>query len=174
MNNDLPANKPGLKHRTESTCPRLLSGGHRQGRLWVANNPIAGDHKQSPEFKVALTRDIGTWKDWRTGDKGDVIKLVEYLTEATSRALLPGRAIASGCRSMNQEQRRRMAGRAAEARQEAEDKAQAELLCRMHQAERIWSFERLNLLDDTEDRQRSARRPPSPLTECGPEGSDHG
>jgi hypothetical protein len=146
MIDDLPEIKQGLKDRIESLCQRLLPGGRRQGRLWVAHNPVTGDHRQSPEFKVALTRDIGAWKDWRTGDKGDVIKLVQYLTcggDMTSRdsfkeALNWSRDFL-GLRSMSAEQRRRMADRAAEARREAEQQAQADQLKRMRQAERIWN-----------------------------------
>lgn len=146
MNNDLPEIKQGLKDRIDSLCQRLLPGGRRQGRLWVANNPVTGDHRQTPEFKVALDRDIGAWKDWRTGDKGDVIKLVQYLTcggdtksrESLKQALDWSRDFL-GLRSMSTEQRRRMSDRAAEARRDAEQKAQSDQLRRLRRAEQIWN-----------------------------------
>ncbi|MCF6368320.1 DUF7146 domain-containing protein [Rhizobium halophilum] len=137
--NDLPEIKQGLKDRVESLCQRLLPDGRRQGRLWVAHNPVTGDHRQTPEFKVALTRDIGAWKDWRTGEKGDVIKLVEYLTGSDFKGAMSWSRDFLGLRSMSPEQRRRMADRAAEARRDAEQQAQADQLKRMRQAERIWN-----------------------------------
>ena len=45
----------------------------------MAHNPVTGDFDQSPEFKVALNQDVGAWKDWRSGNKGDVLRLIEYL-----------------------------------------------------------------------------------------------
>ena len=51
--------KQGLKDRIEDLCRKLLPDGRRQGRLWVSNNPVTGDHKKTPELKVAVTGDKG-------------------------------------------------------------------------------------------------------------------
>ncbi|MGM4980904.1 hypothetical protein [Rhizobium sp. 11_C7_N12_5] len=37
---------------------------------------------------MALTRDIGAWKDYRTGEKGDVVSLVEYCRRCDFRSVL--------------------------------------------------------------------------------------
>lgn len=143
--NDLPEIKQGLKDRIDALCLRLLPDGRRMGRLWVSNNPVTGDYRQTPEFKVALTRDVGAWKDWRTGDKGDVIKLVQYLTsggDMTSRdsfrQALDWSRDFLGLRSMSPQQRRQMSARAAEARQEAERKEAEERIGRMLKAEKLF------------------------------------
>lgn len=80
MRDDRDEIKELLKTRIEDLCARLLPDGRRQGRLWVSYNPVTGDHDRStPELKVALTMDVGAWKDWRSGDKGDVLKLIAYV-----------------------------------------------------------------------------------------------
>ncbi|HBT69028.1 MAG TPA: hypothetical protein DEB63_13330 [Agrobacterium sp.] len=70
--------KQALKDRIEGLCQRLLPTGKREGRLWVSHNPITNDFHQTLELKVALDRDPGAWKDYRTGEKGDVLGLVQY------------------------------------------------------------------------------------------------
>lgn len=79
MRNDRDEVKELLKSRIEDLCVQLLPDGRRQGRLWVAHNPVTSDYSQSPEFKVALNQDVGAWKDWRSGDKGDVLRLISYV-----------------------------------------------------------------------------------------------
>lgn len=79
MRDDRDEVKELLKSRIEDLCAQLLPDGRRQGRLWVAHNPVTADFSQSPEFKVALNQDVGAWKDWRSGAKGDVLHLISYL-----------------------------------------------------------------------------------------------
>jgi hypothetical protein len=136
--NDLPLIKEGLKSRITSLCPLLLPDGRRQGRLWVAHNPVTADHKQSAEFKVALDRDIGAWKDWRTGEKGDVIRLIEYLHGCDFRQALDWARDFLGMRNMSPDQRRRMQIEARQAQQDAKDRAADQLLKRMRDAEKLW------------------------------------
>lgn len=66
-------------------CRQLLPQGKREGRLWVAVNPVTNDGKREGALKIALEGDRGAWKDWRSGDKGDAIDLVAYI-ERTNRA----------------------------------------------------------------------------------------
>lgn len=136
--NDLPLIKEALKARVESLCRRLLPDGRRQGRLWVAHNPVTGDHKQSAEFKVALDRDIGAWKDWRTGEKGDIIRLIEYCLRCDFRTALDFARDFCGMRHMAPEQRRQLADQARQAQREAERDAGEKLLKRMRDAEKLW------------------------------------
>jgi len=72
--------KEMLKVRIEDLCRKLLPDGRQDGRFWVSYNPVTGDYDHStPEFKVPLNRDIGAWKDWRSGEKGDVFSLIGYI-----------------------------------------------------------------------------------------------
>lgn len=136
---DLPEIKQALKDRIGDVCRRLLPDGRQQGRLWVAHNPITGDYNQSPEFKVALDRDKGAWKDWRTGERGDVIGLVQYLTGGDFKDGMDWSRDFLGFRSLTAEQRRDMARRADEERQKADQNAERNRLKRMHSAERLWN-----------------------------------
>ncbi|MAU21078.1 MAG: hypothetical protein CMH13_11160 [Martelella sp.] len=141
MRNDLPEIKQGLKDRIETVCLQLLPDGRRQGRLWVAHNPVTLDHDRSPEFKVALDRDIGAWKDWRTGLSGDVLGMVAYLTagdEKDIRAACEWGRDFLGLRHMSESERRRMAERAKAARAAAERDAARTRQRRMQSAERFF------------------------------------
>jgi hypothetical protein len=76
--NDLDEIKEGLKGRIEEVCRRCLPAGRREGKEWVAHNPYVDEARKAPALKVALTGNKGAWRDWRNGDKGDVLKLVEF------------------------------------------------------------------------------------------------
>ncbi|MGR6465425.1 toprim domain-containing protein [Rhizobium sp. PAMB 3182] len=138
MINDTPEIKQGLKDRIEEVCRRLLPDGSRKGRLWVAHNPITQDHDRSPEFKVALDRDTGAWKDYRTGEKGDVIMLVAYLTGSDFKGAMAWARDFLGLRTMTPEQRRDMHRRAEEEQRKAARLAEESRLKRMRSAEEIF------------------------------------
>lgn len=56
---------------------RWLPDGRREGREWVAKNPIRADH-HAGSFRVNVT--TGRWADFATGDRGgDPISLTAYL-----------------------------------------------------------------------------------------------
>ncbi|MGG7535337.1 toprim domain-containing protein [Rhizobium sp. 12,4] len=130
--------KQGLKDRIEDLCRRLLPDGRRNGRLWVANNPITMDAPKSPEFKVALDRDHGAWKDWRTGEVGDVIKLVEYVLRLDFRDALAWSRDFLGMREMSREQLQAMQRRTVTAKKESDDKAEENRLKRLAKAARMF------------------------------------
>ncbi len=136
--NDTAQIKEGLKARIEALCVKLLPDGRRDGRLWVAHNPVTCDHHKSPEFKVALTRDVGAWKDWRSGDKGDVIGLIEYCQATDFKGALDWARDFLGFRHMPHAERKRFAEAAEEARRKAVEQEAARDLKRMADAERFW------------------------------------
>jgi len=138
LDNDTAQIKEGLKARIDGLCAKLLPDGRRDGRLWVAHNPITNDHAKSPEFKVALTRDVGAWKDWRTGEKGDVIGLIEYCQATDFRGALDWARDFLGLRHMPYAERQRFAAQAEEARRKAEADADKHRLDRMARAERLF------------------------------------
>lgn len=62
---------------TESLVTRWLPEGRREGREWVARNPVRADGRAG-SFKVNLN--TGAWGDFATNDKGgDLISLAAYL-----------------------------------------------------------------------------------------------
>lgn len=130
--------KEGLKARIESLCAQLLPDGRRQGRLWVAHNPITQDYSQSPEFKVALNRDTGAWKDWRTGEKGDVLRLVEYCQATDFAGAMTWSRDFLGLRSMGREERERFNAQMKQARERAERDAESMRLRRIGWANKLF------------------------------------
>ncbi len=54
-----------------------LPDGHREGREWVARNPLRAD-RRTGSFKINIG--TGRWSDFATGDAGgDVVSLAAYL-----------------------------------------------------------------------------------------------
>jgi hypothetical protein len=128
-----------LKARIESLCQVLLPDGRREGRLWVAHNPVTCDFDRSPEFKVALNKDIGAWKDWRSGDKGDVIGLVLYCRGTDFKGAMAWSRDWLGINRMNRAERETLERQAAQAKRAAAFRAEKTRLDRMGRAERLWS-----------------------------------
>lgn len=52
-------------------CQDWLPDGKKQGSWWVCNTPWRDDH--NPSLGVSLT--TGYWRDFATGEKGDMIDL---------------------------------------------------------------------------------------------------
>lgn len=71
--------KQMLVARVEDVCRWLLPDGRRVGRTWKANNPRLDKPGQTPELNVYLSGIIGSWKDYRSGDKGDLLTLIQYV-----------------------------------------------------------------------------------------------
>ncbi|MCJ9696914.1 toprim domain-containing protein [Rhizobium sp. PRIMUS64] len=130
--------KQGLKDKIEDLCRRLLPDGRRNGRFWVANNPVTMDAPKSPEFKVALDRDHGAWIDWRTGDKGDVIGLVEYCLKSDFREALAWSRDFLGMREMSRDQLQAMQRRTVTAKKDNDEQAEQNRLKRLDKAERMF------------------------------------
>ena len=55
----------------EILCRGWLPNGKRQGAWWVCNTPWRDDRE--PSFGVSLT--TGRWRDFATGERGDMIDL---------------------------------------------------------------------------------------------------
>lgn len=72
---DLADIKAALQGAILPLCQRLLPGGWRAGKYWMAANPGRAD-KHTGSFWVNLSGATGTWKDAASGDKGDVIGLI--------------------------------------------------------------------------------------------------
>ena len=130
--------KQGLKDKIEDLCRRLLPDGRRMGRLWVSNNPVTGDHRKTPELKVGLDRDKGAWKDWRTGDKGDVLGLIEYLHQTDFKGALQWARDFLGLEKMTATERRSFAIAAQARAKEDDEKARRAAEWQRRQAEKLY------------------------------------
>lgn len=118
MKGDLDLVKTGLIERMRDVCQALLPGGREEGGQWVSFNPVENDFSHAnPALKVRLRGGVtGAWKDWRSGDKGDVLGLVAYLLRTdTAGALVWGRDFL-GLKSMSRADRENMRQVAAKAR----------------------------------------------------------
>lgn len=108
---DLDIIKAGLIERIEEVCRRLLPDGKPEGGQWVSFNPVTNDFRQgrNPCLKIRLHGGVvGAWKDWRCGDKGDVIDLVAYLNRTDRAGALTWGRDFLGLRAMTREDRENM------------------------------------------------------------------
>lgn len=141
MRGDRDEIKTALKDRIEDLCRRLLPDGRREGRFWVAHNPVTGDvatHPKDPTLKVPLDRDPGAWIDWRSGDKGDVIGLVAYCQATDFKGAMEWAREFLGLRSMTAGQRADFTKRNEERRVSAEQAAREKALDRRKAVQRLW------------------------------------
>lgn len=75
---DLAEIKALLQAAIVPLCQELLPDGKAKGAYWLgARNPTRRDDKAG-SFWVRLHSEAGVWKDEATGEKGDVVKLVQY------------------------------------------------------------------------------------------------
>jgi len=133
MENDRDQVKLLLKGRIEDLCRKLLPATDRQcgrhGRLWVAYNPVTSDHNHStPELKVGLDRDAGAWKDWRSGDKGDVLGLIQYVEQCDFRQAMVWARDFLGLQTMSPAERRALDERVKVQKRESDDRAEQDRL----------------------------------------------
>lgn len=135
---DLDIIKAGLIDRVSDLCQRLLPRGREEGGLWVAWDPVENDEKPGrlPALKIRIRGgDLGAWKNWRSGAKGDVIGLVAYVERTDTKGALVWARDFLGLRAMTREDRERMRVVEAERRQrrdEAADRARARKLAAAH------------------------------------------
>lgn len=71
----VPEIKALLQDRVGELAPALVPEGKRQGRYWLARSPLRDEKNES--FAIWLTgAGRGAWKDFGSGDKGDIIDLI--------------------------------------------------------------------------------------------------
>lgn len=79
MRNELADIKALLQARIDALVRELAPDGTRAGKYWMAKNPTRDD-KRAGSFWIALSGVPGSWRDEATGDKGDVLSLISYIT----------------------------------------------------------------------------------------------
>lgn len=128
-----------LQDRIEDLCRQLLPGGRREGRLWVSANPITGDEKKrDPALKVALSGDAGAWRDWRGGDRGDVIDLVAYVNRTDRAGALAWGKDWLGLARLDDRQRLKLKERVRERAAAAQRAGEADERKRRERAFQLW------------------------------------
>lgn len=109
MRSDTAEVKELLKSRIVDLCHTLLPGGQVRGRLYEAHNPwVADDARKLPALKVAVRGDVGAWIDWRHGDKGDVIKLIQFAKGVDFKDAMAFARDWLGLRQMSRDDRERL------------------------------------------------------------------
>jgi hypothetical protein len=107
--NDLDLVKQGLQDRIVEVCANLLPRGRREGKDWVSHNPHVDEARKSPALKVALSGpNRGAWRDWRNGDKGDVIKLIEFCLSCSFKEAMDWSRDFLGMERMSYEERKKL------------------------------------------------------------------
>ncbi|MEO1110115.1 MAG: toprim domain-containing protein [Pseudomonadota bacterium] len=106
-----------LCDQIEDACRWLLPEGRRIGGKWKANNPVKDRPGQTAELNVWLTGQVGSWKDFRSGDKSDILGLVEYVHATDFAGAMKLAKDFLGLRSMSADERRNNQRRAREQRE---------------------------------------------------------
>lgn len=76
---DLTEIKLLLQAQILALAKHLAPDGHRSGNYWMAKNPTRND-RHAGSFWISIAgAAAGAWRDEATGDKGDAIKLIEYI-----------------------------------------------------------------------------------------------
>ncbi|RWF49962.1 MAG: hypothetical protein EOS50_30240 [Mesorhizobium sp.] len=141
MNGDLDIIKSGLIDRIESVCERLLPDGRSEGGLWVAWNPIEKDAKPGrlPALKVRIRGgDLGAWRCFRSGAKGDVLKLVAYVERTDIKGALAWGRDFLGIRAMSPAERQSLRKAEAVRKKERDDKAERARLYKLEVGDQLY------------------------------------
>lgn len=93
----------------------MVPGAKLSGGVWSGRNPRRAD-RTAGSFVVWRNPTPGAWKDYATGDQGDVIDLVAYLKGWDRMEVVAWGEARYGIRTMSEGERRRLAGKAASAR----------------------------------------------------------
>lgn len=126
---DLAEIKLMLQAQIVALCKHLLPppGGHRAGNYWMAKNPTRHD-KHAGSFWVSIAGGAaGAWRDEATGDKGDVIKLIQYIHGSDLKEALKWARGWLGLGDMPEPKRRELVLQA-QGRAEAEERRAAQAL----------------------------------------------
>ncbi|RUT84259.1 hypothetical protein EOD14_21435 [Mesorhizobium sp. M7A.T.Ca.US.000.02.1.1] len=141
MSGDLDIIKSGLIDRIEGVCERLLPDGKPEGGLWVAWNPVELDQKPGrlPALKVRIRGgDLGAWRCYRSGAKGDVLRLVEYVQRTDIKGALAWGRDFLGIRSMSPAERQNLRRAEVVRAKERDEKAERARLFKLQTADQLF------------------------------------
>lgn len=138
-NDEIGAIKIALRARLPDLLAQLgITDRPRRGMV-TPRNPRRADAKGGSFVIWTKPERAGNWKDFATGDKGDVFGLIQYLRGCDKKeAFRFARDFTGIGEGLSEPERRRLAREAAALRAEAEAKAEAEARKRRQRAARIW------------------------------------
>lgn len=132
--------KAQLLARIGEIAAMLLPHGRKEGGLWVSHNPAGDDHKKNPALKVRINGgDAGAWSDWRSGDKGDVWRLIEHCQRTDFNGARRWAMDALGLKAMSREERAAAAAQAQNYVHAAAAKAEKDSARKLLEANRLWN-----------------------------------
>lgn len=123
---DLHLIKQGLQDRVVDVCEKLLPNGRRDGKHFVAHDPVQGDFDKTPALKILITGNRGGWSSFRGGAehaRHDILGLVEYILRTDTKGALAWGRDFLGLRSMSRQEREAMlqAAKAVQIKRQRED-----------------------------------------------------
>lgn len=130
--------KQMLCDRLEDVCRWLVPDGRRNGRTWNCSNPVKDKPGQTAEMHVYFNGAVGSWKCYRSGDKGDVLGLVEYIHGCDFRQALAMAKDFVGLQRMSADERRQSQRRAVQRQAQEDDKAKAKEAKKRKDAEKLF------------------------------------
>ncbi|WP_336800498.1 DUF7146 domain-containing protein [Kaistia sp. MMO-174] len=131
--------KAALLDRLEAIVRELVPGGRKNGSTYTAKNPARAD-RTAGSFVVWLRGPAaGGWKDYATGEQGDIIDLVALAKATDRKGALAWAEDRCGLRSMAEADRRAMEAAAAQRRREAEKHDQANALRKIDRARKMFA-----------------------------------
>lgn len=123
--NIIPVLKQHLQRDVAGLCRELGLEGRPRGNVWQTKNPRRAD-RHGGSFTVWVKgAEPGCWKDFASGEKGDVLALVAYLKGCDTKTAVQWAMDRFGLKAMEPEARAKME-REAEAARERARKAEAE------------------------------------------------
>lgn len=119
--------KDFLQRDIDLLVREMVPGARAKGRIFEAKNPRRAD-RTAGSFVIWRQGVPGSWKDYASGDQGDVVDLVAFLKGWERREVLAWAEARYGIRRMGDDERRRLAAKAKTARiAEAEAEAAADI-----------------------------------------------
>jgi hypothetical protein len=74
-----------LQERARALVPALIPDGAWQGAVWAARNPRRADKKRGSFVVWTTPPAIGAWKDYASGEHGDILDLIVFAKGLASR-----------------------------------------------------------------------------------------
>lgn len=131
--------KAQLLMRIGDVARTLLPRGRREGGLWASHNPRGDDPKKKPALKVRIQGgDLGAWSDWRSGDKGDVFRLIEHCQRTDFNGARRWAMDFLGLKAMSREERAKAAAQAQTYNEREAKRAEADRQRKLAGAVKLW------------------------------------
>lgn len=134
-----PDVKDALQGRTLQLVRELLPDGREHNGYWLCRNPTRADRKAGSMW-VLLKEPAGVWKDEATGETGDIISLISYVTNPTSAGALWKWCLSwlGWAQGIDREALERQREQAEVRADQADAKAEQDLLQRRRHGQAMW------------------------------------